>query len=70
LHVDGCESYVSGDGGDLLLRKQSGEWTTIRYIKGGIVNDRCLKLKWPDQRDVVLCNNFREHRGMQMESPN
>ncbi len=68
LNIGGCESYVSGEVGDLLLRKQDGKWKTIRYIQGGIVNDRCLKLKWPDRRDVVLCNNLREHRGMQMES--
>lgn len=64
VHATGCESHANNYGGDYLMRRIRGQWSTIRYASGGTANDKCQKVAWAEGRDALVCEVTDTHAGV------
>lgn len=64
VHATGCESHANSYGGNFLMRRTGGMWSTVRYAGGGTANDKCQKLTWADGRDALVCEVTDMHQGI------
>lgn len=68
LKTNGCESHARNFGGDFLLRKVDGQWTSVRYIQGGLADEGCQRLGWEGGRAALLCHTSDMQGGMATET--
>ena len=64
LHATGCESHAKNYGGNFLMRRTDGQWSTVRYASGGTANDKCQKLTLDGGRDALVCEVTDMHAGI------
>ena len=64
LHATGCESRANHSGGNFLMRRIGGQWSTVRYVRGGMANDKCQKLTLDGGRDALVCEVTDTHAGI------
>ena len=64
VHATGCESHAKNYGGDFLMQRTNGQWSTVRYASGGTANDKCQKLTLDGGRDALVCEVTDMHAGI------
>jgi hypothetical protein len=64
LHASGCESHAKNYGGDFLMRRVAGRWSTVRYAPGATADSKCQRLPWQEGRDTLICETADMHQGV------
>jgi hypothetical protein len=64
LHASGCESHAKNYGGDFLMRRVAGKWSTVRYASGATADSKCQRLLWQSGRHALVCETADMHQGV------